>query len=145
MDNRIALWVFPLLLALFCHPWVYAENVDYLLDNASQEAAAGRFRAAERHYRIALRKDAGNTQAMLGLATALNAQGKTNEAVVLLESLIRQHPDFQSAYYLLGTIYENQGDLGRAKQAYRTYVAIAPANVPPDPEIRIKLRSLGIF
>jgi predicted Zn-dependent protease len=145
MRKRISLWVFVPVLAFFCHGPVFADDIDFLLNAASHEASVGRLRAAEKHYRIVLRQDAQNIQAGFGLANVLNAQGKLTEAAELLEGLIRQHPDFQPAYYLLGTIYEGLGDLNRAKQAYRTYVAIAPTNVPPDPEIRIKLRNFGVF
>lgn len=122
-----------------------AEEIQVLLGMAWHDAQEGHFRAAERNYRRVLKRDATNPQALYGLAVALKAQGKTLDAIELLEGLVQTHPDFQAAYYLLGVIYENQGDLDRAKQAYRTYVAIAPAKVPPDPEIRLKLRSYGIF
>lgn len=135
-----------LLLVIFhCISPAYAEDIQFLMTTASQEASDGHFKIAEKHYRAVLKQNSTQPQAILGLAAALKAQNKTKEAVTLLEALITQRPDFQPAYYLLGMIYESQGDLSRAKQAYRTYVAIAPGNIPPDPEIRIKLRTLGIF
>jgi predicted Zn-dependent protease len=144
MCNR-TVWVLTLLLAFSCLPLAQAEDVQFLMNTAAQKASEGHFRAAEKRYRAVLEQDSTQSQAMFGLAAALKAQGKNPEAITLLENLIAQHPDFQAAYYLLGMIYESQGDLARAKQAYHTYVAVAPTNIPPDPEIRIKLRGFGVF
>ncbi|HEY9744882.1 MAG TPA: tetratricopeptide repeat protein [Oculatellaceae cyanobacterium] len=120
------------------------ESRDWM-QSAMQAAEEGRFGVAERRYRQVLRQEPQHPQAMYGLAVALNSMGRTEEATRLLEELITVQPKFQPAYYLLGTLYERQGDLKRAREAYRTYVAISPASIPPDPDIRIKLRSLGIF
>lgn len=144
--SGIAIRVLSLMIAVTCFAaTAYAENIQFLMQAASQTVVNGNFRAAEKQYRAILKQNAEQPQAILGLATALKAQGKTKEAVSLLETLISKRPDFQPAYYLLGLMYEKQGDLERAKQAYRTYVAIAPNNVPPDPDLRIKLRELNLF
>jgi tetratricopeptide (TPR) repeat protein len=122
-----------------------ADEFEALLNQAAASASRGEFKAAEKHYRKALQYNSQHPQAQLGLATALKAQGRLNDAQMVLEALIAQEPGFQPAYYLLGMIYEERGEQERAQQAYHTYAAIAPDKVPNHPEVRVRLRRMSAY
>lgn len=81
----------------------------------------------------------------LELAARLKNQGKHAEAKDVVHRLLQHHPDHQPAYFMLGLIYESEGDMTKAREAYQMYVAKNPGRVSPDPLVRIKLRQLGIF
>lgn len=131
-------------------PWM-DRDTPTLMQEAADWSAQGRFRRAERRYRQVLTREPGNRQAQLGLASALHAQGEWQEALGILEGLVQQAgstcapADCQPAFYLLGVIYEAQGDNVRARDAFQQYVTISPGTVAPDPALRIKLRRMGIF
>lgn len=123
----------------------FAQDVGSLLRSAAHAAAQGDWRDAQRGYQKVLQIDPGNPQAVLGVAAALRGQGNLAQSQAMLEGLVAQHPNFQSAYYLLGLVYEAQGNMAGAKQAFQRYVNIAPGNIPADPQVRIKLRQLGVY
>ncbi len=141
-------WLCHLLLTgacLFLPLPALADEFGALLNQAAAASSRGEFKTAAKQYRKALQHNNRHPQAQLGLATALKAQGRLNEAQVVLEALITQDPNFQPAYYLLGMIYEERGEQERAQQAYHTYAAIAPDKVPNHPEVRVRLRRMSAY
>jgi len=63
------------------------SEADRLVKEAGELFEAGHANAAEERLRAALEKDARHPQALLGLARALGAAGRTEEALALLERI----------------------------------------------------------
>lgn len=131
-------------LAAWAYP-VFAEPATDAIEHAAQLAGQGDLRGAEKEYRHILAQDASQSRAYLGLAGVLYGQGKFAQSQAILEGLVAKEPKLQAAWYMLGLIYERQGRMDQARDAFHTYVAIAPQNVSPDPAVRVKLRQHGIF
>jgi tetratricopeptide (TPR) repeat protein len=66
------------------------------LERARAEAAAGKFAQAEEDYRTILQGDPGNTEALGGLAEALEAAGHWRDAMPFLSHLIEMQPNNSS-------------------------------------------------
>jgi tetratricopeptide (TPR) repeat protein len=58
---------------------------------------AGRFADAERYYRVALARSPGAEDARLGLALALEQQGRCEEALPIFKALEEERPDLPAA------------------------------------------------
>ncbi len=73
----------------------------------------------------------------------LKHAGYSGEAVVVLRRLIRRHPDFPDAYALLGVIYKEQGDVGKAAEVFRQ--AAEDPRLPDSERLRFQafLRALN--
>ena len=74
--------------------------------------------------------------ARLGLARALRAQDRADDAVALLEQLVADNPRLMAAYDLLARCLEERGDAARAQKTLEDAVAISPHMVR-------RLRKLG--
>jgi tetratricopeptide (TPR) repeat protein len=74
--------------------------------------------------------------ARLGLGRALFAQGRIDEAVELLEHLVRDNPRLMAAYDLLARCFEERGEHAQAQKALEDAVGISPHMVR-------RLRKLG--
>ncbi len=72
-------------------------------------------RAAETEFREALRLQADSLEANLGLAEALEGQGKTQEAQALFEGQVRTHPKSAAALDALGRYLYRAGKLEEAR------------------------------
>jgi len=87
----------------------------------------------------------GNPQARYGLAKAKIRQGKLAEAQSILNQLKQSNPNFAPTYYAQGELYENQGNTDAARQAYQTFIQMSGGQLPPDPEMMLKLRRMGLY
>jgi len=74
--------------------------------------------------------------ARLGLARAIAAQGRTPDAIPLLEQLVADNPRLMAAYDLLARCQQERGDAALAKKTLEDAVAISPYVVR-------RLRKLG--
>jgi tetratricopeptide (TPR) repeat protein len=74
--------------------------------------------------------------ARLGLARALRAQGRGDEAIARLEQVVADNPRLMAAYDLLARCLEERGDAARAQKTLEDAVAISPHMVR-------RLRRLG--
>ena len=61
-------------------------------------------------------------------ALELANSGKTSEAARALEELIMSHPSYVIAHNDLGVLYQQAGDLGRARHHHEEAVRLQPAN-----------------
>jgi cytochrome c-type biogenesis protein CcmH/NrfG len=143
----LPVWIMVLggVLWMLSIPLSQAEDTQAWMSQASAAVQRGDFKTAEKQYRRVLREAPDEPNAQLGLASTLMAEQRTTEARVILEALVRKKPDFQPAYYLLGMAYEAGGDMSRARAAYQAYVSSNPSRVSSDPQVRIKLRQMGVF
>ena len=72
-------------------------------------AAKGDFKTAEEHFRKALALQPQNSDAKTGLAIVLISVNRTNEAMSLLESAVKDDPTSIEAHYRLGLLYRRAG------------------------------------
>jgi tetratricopeptide (TPR) repeat protein len=63
----------------------------------------------------------GLTGAELDLAKTYKSQGKTAEAVKLLQAVIAAEPEQQEAHYLLFGLYKEQGQMDQARKELETF------------------------
>ena len=64
--------------------------------------------------------------ARLGLARAVAAQGRTDEAIPLLEHIVAENPRLMAAYDLLARCQQERGDAALAKKTLEDAVTISP-------------------
>lgn len=112
------------------------------LDEARQQLHDKHYDKAEHIYQSVLAADPTHPRARSGLCMLMHIRKDPGAEACLLQ-VTRDNPDFQLAYFLLGRIYEDQGNREQAKAAYQQYVKLGP--VPPDPALRIKLRQFGVL
>ncbi len=65
-----------------------------------------------------IRGDPTNANARLGMAEVVQMEGKTSEAIVRLEQLIEEIPDYAPAYVQLSRILVSDGERERARDIY---------------------------
>jgi lipoprotein NlpI len=66
--------------------------------------------------------------------------GHYDRAVEAFTSGLRHQPDYAWAYYRRGLSYEAMGEAARARADFEKAYALSPE----DPEIRDKMRELGL-
>jgi len=84
---------------------------------------------AEREFRLAIEADANDLEAVAGLGQVEVARGQYSEGMAHLERATRVPSQMVSALRSLGDAYAATGDLTRAASAYRSAVALAPADI----------------
>lgn len=87
-------------------------------------AGKGDFTAAAEHYRKAIALQPQNAEAKTGLAIALIATNRTDEAISLLESAVKDDPASIEAHYRLSGLYRRAGrtaDSEREMKAFQHY------------------------
>ena len=81
---------------------------------------------------VALRKaadlDKKNSDALLKLGQALNAQGSTDKAIATFQQSIKDNPNEVSFYILLGELYEGQKKWADARAMYQKALTLQPDN-----------------
>jgi tetratricopeptide (TPR) repeat protein len=86
--------------------------------------AKGDFKAAEEAYRKALALQPNDAEAKTGLAIVLISTNRTDQAVSLLESALKDDPTNMTAHYRLSGLYRRAGrtaDAEREMEAFRHY------------------------
>lgn len=78
-------------------------------------AARGNFKGAEEDYRRSLAVQPGNADARTGLAIVLITMNRTDEALPLLETAIRDDPTNAVAHYRLSVLYRRAGRTAEAQ------------------------------
>lgn len=100
--------------------------------------ARGRLRSASYEYEKALGFDPGSPLISTRLASALHGSGETDRALGVLDPLIEFYPENVDIHLVLGRIYLERGNLGRAEESYLTAVSINPF----DPEVHTALAAI---
>ncbi|TDJ32713.1 MAG: tetratricopeptide repeat protein [Gammaproteobacteria bacterium] len=105
------------------------DSATHDLKTALQHAAKllGREPAmAEAQAQEILKRFSGDPDAMQLLGTAQRLQGRPDEALQVLKSVVKREPDFARAAQELGLTYATLGDTGRAIRTLRKAVQLQP-------------------
>lgn len=81
---------------------------------------------AQRHYKVYLKKDPKNTEALVGLAGSYGYMQDFDNAFKHLNTALKIDPRYRDAYILKGSIYLVLGDRDLAKSSYETAVQQDP-------------------
>ena len=103
----------------------------------------GQFDLAERQYKLALQKDAGDVIARYNLGNALYGQKKYKEAADVLKTLAETATDGTvkaAAYYNKGVVHTAEKDLQRSIDAYKAALRIDPTDRQARENLQLALR-----
>ena len=84
-------------------------------------SAKGDFKAAEDDYRKALALQPGDSDAKTGLAIVMISTDRTDEAISLLESAVKDNPTNLVAHFRLSTLYRRAGRTADAQRELDTF------------------------
>ena len=93
---------------------------------------------AEKFYRRVLHLKPENHKALLRLGAVLIKLDKHGEAKSFLESLTRKYPLYSVAWWNLGIVYLNFGEMELAESAWQECLRLEPENN----QVRIRLEQL---
>jgi SpoVK/Ycf46/Vps4 family AAA+-type ATPase len=97
----------------------------------------GRPDDAEKEYRQALAQAPNNERLKIGLGNAFYQQGKTSQALVLVEDLLKSPNTPARAYLLHARLLFQAGDIERAVRQYKEAIDLDPALADPDLAVRL--------
>lgn len=112
--------------------WQRALELDPSLAAPANAAIAaiayqeGQREVAIRHYRLAMQQDRDSTAYPVRLAESLIDQGKHDQAVEVLEGLLKTRPKLMTASVLLGQAYLGLKQYDKARQHLETGVQMGP-------------------
>ena len=102
----------------------------HMMTFARTEDAAD-FERGERSCREAMAQDPDSPHTRLAMSTLYNNAGRHDEAYEIASALIRQLPNWEEAHNQAGRSAWRKGDLEAAELAFRTGVALSPADYRP--------------
>ena|GEM_PF-3112141 len=102
--------------------YTWEHTVDHLLEALSE--GMGQTVEIHRQQADTLCPDVDN----YGQVAALIKSGCFNEALAMLRGIVQRHPGFAPAHHDIATIYEETGELGRAREHHETAARLAPDN-----------------
>jgi predicted TPR repeat methyltransferase len=79
----------------------------------------------------------------LHLANILKAKGSFNQAIQILQDLVREYPHFSAAFNNLGTVYFAQDQLAEAAKSYQTAIDLQPNYADAYYNLALALTKLG--
>ena len=74
---------------------------------------------AESAFKEAIAQNQSTTEARVQLVRLYTSQGRTADALQNAQTLLASHPDFLNGYILLGSLYEQQGNIQQAQKTYQ--------------------------
>jgi tetratricopeptide (TPR) repeat protein len=83
---------------------------------------------AQELYRRVLKTNPNHPQALHYSGVLAHQQGRTDEAVMLIEKSLQLQPDRADCYNNLGIILQSSGKLERAIEAYQQAITIDPSH-----------------
>ena len=84
---------------------------------------------ALRHWREVLAREPTNPRASVGVAERLQAQGRSTDALELLERVVAGHPEVAEVHYRMGHLHYKQKRLDRAAEALHNALKHDPNHV----------------
>lgn len=76
-----------------------------------------------------LKQNPKDTNVLVLRGQILSAEGRTDEAIGVLQNATKTEPDHSLAHYALGVAFNQKGDLARAEAEWRETVSLQPALV----------------
>jgi SpoVK/Ycf46/Vps4 family AAA+-type ATPase len=117
---------------------VSPENVPLLLLLAHACLDEWSLDEARSLFERVLKLDPTKPEALVGIARILHLSGKTSEAVVRIEALITQQPNFAPAHLLLARLHAGEGNLAAARTSYEKALSLDPTSKDPSLEKEFK-------
>ena len=96
------------------------NNIDILLDAAFQDYNIGEYGQAEQKTREALMLSPTHGDALYLLGLIAYKKGIWTEAIDVLSLLTKLYPDYQNYRLALAEVYQNHGEIDKAKELYLT-------------------------
>jgi arylsulfatase A-like enzyme/Flp pilus assembly protein TadD len=118
-------------------------NAEYWVNLGNARRAAGDASNAAEAYQRASELDPRSPDAANGLGVVLVQQRRPGDAIPWFERALRTSPDFVEARLNLGIAYQENGQLDRAREAYREVLARAERSAPERRAAADLLRSLA--
>jgi len=109
---------------------VKPQRLDYLNEGLALERQ-GDYDGAITSYQLALRDDPNNVKTLQYIAIALSRTGRREEAIRQYRRALELAPDLSGAHYGLAYLLIKRGDLDRAAEHLRQFLA----KPPRDPEM----------
>jgi transitional endoplasmic reticulum ATPase len=103
------------------------ENVPLLLMLGEAYLDQFSLEEARQSYESALRVDPANPQARVQLARLLDLEGRGSEAILRLEQVCAEHPNYAAAWILRAAFTLNEGRAREARDFYERAVALEPS------------------
>lgn len=91
-----------------------------------------KYKEAYRHYRDALKINANNAEAAMGIASAEHARGNTDIAIELMEKAQRTFPDRIEPHFNLGTFYIDKDEMKQAEACFLRCLEMEPKLAQAD-------------
>ena len=81
--------------------------------------AKGEHKRAEEEFESAVKLNPDSRLSNLQLARTLAAEKRVSDAIQIAQQIVQKHPDDVSGHFLLGSLYEQSGNVPQAQQAYQ--------------------------
>ena len=95
-------------------------------------------------FQVLVEADPTDTASRMGVAAALAASGRVDEALAAYDQISAEQPDFPFAHVKRGELLEQQDDVDGALAAFRTAVEVAPENADVKFTLAYALRRAGL-
>jgi len=133
---RIILILILLGVAGYYYYFIYPEKVAYnAYNNGVKLRESGNLNEAIIQFQLAISKKPEFTEAYNELAVTYGLQKKYDEAIKNIKRAIEHNSNNATAYYNLGTYYENKNMNREAAGAYRKFLSLHPYD-PQAEEIK---------
>lgn len=119
------------------------DNLPLRQHYAESLGGLGRHEEAETEYRQALARWPESLPLKLGLATTFHQQGKSSQAMVVLEELLKRDDAPARARVLLARLHLRAGEVEEAVRAYKRAIAEDPACADPELSGRLGVSPAG--
>jgi len=103
----------------------------------------GNIKQSKRYYRQILAADATDTRANIGMSYNLAMEGKEDEAITILDRLLKKQPNNIDVRYARAYIFEKQKKFGLAASEYERILAVAPDAMAARPALVLNLVDAG--
>lgn len=102
------------------------DQVAFRIAQAAVQSATGNLEAAEASFRALTETAPGFPQAWIGLLRVLNQQGRTEDAMAVLEQALQAMPEALDLLWAQASFREQAGDYEGAIETYEVMYGIAP-------------------
>lgn len=120
----------------------HGKTPKMMLSFAQWREDIGDYVEANATYRDVIADDPNNVEARLGIARLQYKTGQKQDALSVLSSTAKQHPESTQAWVEYGRFYSDQGQWNEAVEKFKTAVRTAPRDRRANYELGIALARL---